>query len=141
MPKFSQTSLARLQTCDKRLQELAHQVIKVIDFTVIEGHRNEKDQNAAYARGATKLKWPHGKHNAFPSKAIDVAPVYYDGVMRIDWDDLIAFGRLAGAFQMAAAMKGYKLRFGLDWDGDFRSVNRDPSEGFLDAPHIELVDE
>jgi len=141
MPKFSQTSLERLATCDLRLQEIAHQVITVIDFTVIEGHRGEAAQNEAFRTGKSKLRWPHGKHNAMPSKALDIAPVYYNtGKAQIDWNDLVAFGRLMGAFQMVAAIKGYRLRFGLDWDGDFRSVNRDPGESFLDAPHVEIVD-
>lgn len=141
MPRFSLTSKQRLETCDRRLQLILHDAIEIVDFTVIEGHRNEADQNKAFAEGRSKLRWPHGNHNAMPSRAVDVAPVYYDaGKMKIDWDDLIAFGRVMGVVQACAHRRGIRLRFGLDWDGDFRSVNRDPSESFLDAPHIELVD-
>lgn len=139
MPKLSVASLEKLNTCHPELIALAHTVIEVIDFTVIQGHRGQAEQDRAFAEGKSKLKWPNGNHNALPSRAMDVAPVYYDGKAQIDWNDLIAFGRLMGAFQLAAHRRGVRLRFGLDWDGDFRSVNRDPTETFLDAPHIELL--
>ncbi len=138
MPTFSVTSKQRLETCDPRLQELLNEAIKHIDFIVLEGHRGEEAQNEAFRAKKSKLRWPNGKHNALPSKAVDIAPYFPD--VKIDWEDLIAFGRLMGFIQCLAIQRGIKLRFGLDWDGDFRSVNRDPNESFLDAPHIELVD-
>ena len=138
MPSFSQSSLVRLGTVDYRLQEISHTVIQFIDFTVIQGHRGKEEQDKAFAEGKSKLKWPNGNHNAYPSKAIDIAPWLPE--VKIDWNDLVAFGRLMGAFQAVAHAKGYKLRFGLDWDGDFRTVNRDPNESFLDAPHVEILD-
>jgi len=140
MPRFGLTSKQRLETCDRRLQLVLHDAIEIVDFTIIQGHRNEADQNKAFAEGKSKLKWPHGNHNALPSRAVDAAPVYYDGKMKIDWNDLIAFGRIMGVVQACAHRRGVRLRFGLDWDGYFRSVDRDPSESFLDASHIELVD-
>ena len=140
MPRFGNASIARLNTCDARLQLIAMDAIQVVDHTIVQGHRNKADQNKAFVEGTTQLRWPHGNHNAVPSRAIDVAPVYYEIGMKIDWNDLIAFGRLAGVYQACAHRRGVKLRFGLDWDGDFRSVGRDPGENFLDAPHIELVD-
>lgn len=140
MATFSKASLARLETCDHRLVLLAKDVIAIQDHTILQGHRNKEDQDRAFAEGKSKLKWPHGNHNAFPSRAIDVAPIYFEAGMKIDWEDVIAFGRIAGMYQACAHRRGIRLRFGLDWDGDFRSVGRDPSERFLDAPHIELVD-
>ncbi len=140
MPRFSATSKKRLETCHPTLQLILQDAIEIVDFTIIEGHRDKAGQDAAYAAKTTQLKWPNGKHNKLPSDAVDVAPVYFDlGTMKIDWNDLIAFGRIMGVIQACAHRRGVKLRFGLDWDGDFRSVNRDPSESFLDAPHIELV--
>lgn len=138
MPKLSQTSLDRLAGCDPRLQLICKEAIEIVDFTVLEGHRGEAAQNAAVASGNSKLPWPKGKHNAFPSKAVDIAPWLPE--VKIDWNDLVAFGRLMGIIQAIAHRHGIKLRFGLDWDGDFRSVNRDPNESFMDAPHVELVD-
>lgn len=141
MPSFSATSLQRLATCDPRLGDILKSAISVVDFTVIVGHRNKEDQDKAFAEGKSQKRWPNGNHNSFPSRAVDIAPIYYDaGKGQIDWNDRIAFGRLMGVVQAIAHMKGIRLRFGLDWDGDFRSVDRDPTEDFLDAPHIELVD-
>ena len=138
MPAFSVTSKQRLETCDPRLQDLLNEAIKHIDFMVLEGHRGEAAQNEAFRSGKSQKRWPDGNHNALPSKAVDIAPYFPE--VKIDWGDLIAFGRLMGFIQCLAIQRGIKLRFGLDWDGDFRSVNRDPNESFLDAPHIELVD-
>lgn len=138
MPQFSKTSLERLATCDPRLQLICNEAIQIVDFVVLEGHRGEAAQNAAVAAGNSKLPWPQGKHNKLPSKAIDIAPWLPE--VKIDWNDLVAFGRLMGVIQAIAHRHGIKLRFGLDWDGDFRSVNRDPNESFMDAPHVELVD-
>lgn len=138
MPTFSETSRQRLATCDPRLQELLNEAIKHIDFVVMVGHRNQADQDEAFRTGKSQKKWPDGNHNALPSRAVDIAPWFPDA--KLDWGDLIAFGRLMGFIQCLATERGIKLRFGLDWDGDFRSVNRDPDEHFLDAPHVELVD-
>ncbi len=138
MPAFGANSKARLATCDQRLQDVLNEAILIVDFTVMEGHRGKEKQNEAVASGNSKLPWPQGKHNSLPSRAVDVAP-WLPGYPNIDWDDLIAFGRLMGVIQAIAFRRGVKLRFGLDWDGDFRSVNRDADETFQDAPHIELV--
>lgn len=138
MPTFSQISRERLLTCDPRLQILLYEAIEHIDFVVLEGHRGEAAQNEAVRKGTSKKPWPTGNHNSIPSRAVDIAP--YLPEVKVDWKDLIAFGRLMGFIHALAAKRGIKLRFGLDWDGDFRSVDRDPDEDFLDAPHIELVD-
>jgi peptidoglycan L-alanyl-D-glutamate endopeptidase CwlK len=138
MPTFSKQSLGKLATCDQRLQDILNEAIKIVDITVIQGFRNKFDQDAAVASGHSKVNWPNGRHNSLPSRAVDIAP-YHMGV-GIDWSDLIAFGRMMGVVQAIAHAKGVRLRFGLDWDGDFRSVGPDPDESFLDAPHVELVD-
>ncbi len=139
MPSFSNNSKVKLSTCDPRLQEILYEAIEIVDFTIMEGHRGEAAQNKAFAEKKSKLKWPNGNHNKRPSTAVDIAP-WLPGWPNIDWDDLIAFGRLMGIVQAIAFRKGIKLRFGLDWDGDFRSVNRDATETFLDAPHVEVLD-
>lgn len=131
---------AKLESVDPALRDLVVEVAAIVPLVVLEGHRGQEAQEKAFAEGKTKLHWPNGKHNAMPSRAVDLAPVYMDGgAAKIDWEDLIAFGRIMGAMQSLGFQQGMKLRFGLDWDGDFRSVNRDPSESFLDAPHVELL--
>lgn len=140
MPAFSTISKQRLATCDPRLQDLLEEAIKHIDFVVLEGHRGKEAQDEAVRKGTSKKPWPTGNHNKYPSRAVDIAPYFPDVAGKIDWGDLVAFGRLMGFIQCLAIQRGIKLRFGLDWDGDFRSANRDPNESFFDAPHIELVD-
>jgi peptidoglycan L-alanyl-D-glutamate endopeptidase CwlK len=138
MPSFSETSKQRLATCDSRLQLICNEAIEIVDFVVLEGHRGKEAQNKAFETGASKKRWPDGNHNALPSRAIDIAPFLPE--VKIDWKDLVAFGRLMGIVHASAHKHGIKLRFGLDWDGDFRTTAiNDPNEHFLDAPHVELV--
>lgn len=112
MPSFSQKSLDRLGTCDARLQRLFMEVIKGFDCTVLEGHRGQEAQDAAFASGHSKLKYPNGKHNAMPSKAVDVAP------FPVDWTDTKRFYYFAGFVLGTAKSMGIKVRFGGDWNGD-----------------------
>ena len=138
MPEFSEISKQRLSTCDQRLQDIFNEAIKFVDFIVIVGHRGQADQEAAFAAGKSQKHWPDGNHNASPSRAVDIAPYVPD--VQIDWHDVPAFGRLMGYIERIADEKGIKLRFGIDWNGDWRTVGFDPKEHFLDAPHVELID-
>jgi hypothetical protein len=129
MPSFSPTSLERLATCDQRLQDLFHEVIKTWDCTVLEGHRDEAAQEQAFKDGKSKLHYPDGKHNATPSMAVDVAPY------PIDWNDAQRFIYFAGFVVGVARAMGFQVRWGGDWNG-----NRDPQdESFRDLPHFELL--
>lgn len=133
-------SLSRLQSVHPTLGLVVIEAEKIVPLIVIEGHRGKEAQDKAFAEKKSKLQWPNGKHNALPSLAVDLAPFYMEGSTRaIDWGDLIAFGRIMGCIQTIAHQMRVQLRFGLDWDGDFRSAGRDPGETFLDAPHVEIV--
>lgn len=132
MPTFGSASEAQLATCDPRLQRLAREAIKYFDFTVVEGHRGEAAQEAAFAKGLTQLHYPHGNHNAIPSRAMDCAPY------PIDWSDkttaLARFACMGGVLLVCAKQLGIRIRFGWDWNR-----NLDPrDESFLDWPHVEL---
>lgn len=130
MYKFGKKSKERLLTCDPRLQEILNEAIKIVDFSVICGHRTEEEQNRVFRERKSQLKWPQSKHNTYPSLAVDVAPY------PIDWNDEVRFAHLIGILRGIAMMKGYELRVGIDWDKD--GEIRDHS--FLDFPHIEIVD-
>lgn len=130
MAKFGGQSLAHLRTLDGRLQSILNEVIKHYDFSILCGHRGQKEQDKAYATGHSKVRWPNSKHNTLPSKAVDIAPY------PIDWSDEVRFARLMGHVERVAYEQGYKVRLGLDFSGDGRSVD----ERFLDFPHVELVD-
>ncbi len=130
MPHFSKKSKAKMATCDPRLQEIFNEAIKIVDFMILEGHREEDRQNELYEAGKSKVKYPYGKHNKRPSKAGDAAP------WPIDWEDRERFYFLAGVIIAIGAMKGIKIRYGGDWDGD-----RDFKDNqFDDLVHFEIID-
>ncbi len=85
MPKFSQESFSKLSTCHLDLQVLFFEVIRTFDCKILEGYRNEKDQETAFAAGNTQLHWPDGKHNKQPSFAVDVSPY------PVDWNNTKRF--------------------------------------------------
>ena len=138
MSKITGTSLKRLQTCDNRLQIIIHDVSDIMDLSVLCGERSKEEQNKAYAEGKSKLQWPDSKHNIKPgqdkAKAVDVIPYFLQGKEHYDWEDELAFARLAGVIMAVAHRHGVKIRWGGDWDRDGRSAD----ERFLDLPHFEL---
>ena len=81
MPRFGKRSKERLATCDERLQKLFNEVINYVDCSVLEGHRSSARQNKLYEEGKTKVRYPKGRHNHKPSRAVDVVPY------PIDWND------------------------------------------------------
>ena len=132
MASFSSRSREALATCDPRLQRIAEKAIEMVDFTVLEGHRGQEAQDAAYAKGLSKVRWPRGNHNKLPSRAFDFAP------FPIDWSNkataLARFAFVAGVMHRIAHELGIRIRFGWDWNR-----NLDPrDETFLDWPHVEL---
>ena len=130
MPSLSPVSVARLATCDPRLRALVEAVAEAIPCAVLEGHRDKEAQDAAFAAGRTKVKWPHGKHNQLPSLAVDAAP------LPIDWHDRERFTLFAGFVLGMAKAQGLALRWGGDWNRDYQlKDNR-----FDDLVHFELVD-
>jgi hypothetical protein len=128
MPNFGKQSTANLGTCHPDLQRLMNEVIKHVDCSITCGHRGQVDQDKAFAAGNSKLKWPHGEHNATPSNAVDVAPY------PLNWNDTEAFTLLSGVIYGVACMLGIKIRLGADWNGDFKMLDH----SFKDRPHVEL---
>ena len=128
MPRFGGTSKRRLDTCEKDLQLLFNEVIKEFDCSIICGHRGEKAQNEAFERGNSKAKYPKGRHNANPSRAVDVAPY------PIDWTDRDRFHYFAGYVMGLASQMGIDLIWGGDWDGDTDLKDN----AFDDLVHFEL---
>lgn len=130
MPQFSKLSEQRLSTCDARLQAILREAIKYTDFTVLAGHRSQEEQDDAVRQGKSKLRWPLSKHNAVPSKAVDVAPY------PVDWKDTARFARLFGLIECIAQQQSVSIRWGGDFNGDGRTAD----EKFIDMPHVELVE-
>lgn len=121
MPRFSKSSLSKIQTCSLDLQEIVNEAIKITDFTVLCGHRNQEEQEKAFKSGYSKARWGQSLHNSLPSRAIDIAPY------PIDWNDKERFKQLAEVIKQIAFEKGINIR----WGGDFKS--------FVDMPHFELA--
>tara|TARA_Y100001963_G_scaffold57378_1_gene80296 strand:+ start:6566 stop:6973 length:408 start_codon:yes stop_codon:yes gene_type:complete len=128
MPKFGKRSRERLATCDKRLQDIFNEVIQFVDCSILEGHREEERQNALFDEGKTLVKYPDGRHNSNPSRAVDVTPY------PVDWEDRERQTLFAGFVLGLARSKGIKLRWGGDWDQDFQVMDN----RFDDFPHFEL---
>lgn len=109
---LSLKSKSRLATCTYDLVNIVELAIKIspIDFSVIWGYRNEKDQNEAYELGHSKVKYPNSDHNILPSNAVDIAPY------PIDWEDEIGFALIAGAMFVSARILKKELKWGGKWE-------------------------
>ena len=138
MPAFGQSSLERLETCDPRLQDVMHEVIKIYDVTILEGKRSWKRQRELLHQGKSKVQPGESKHTSptegdvdWLSLAVDVAPY------PIDWQDSKRFVYLAGIVMGIASGLGYTIRWGGNWDMDQVIID---DQSFDDLPHFELVE-
>jgi peptidoglycan LD-endopeptidase CwlK len=135
MPKFGPISLSKLQTCHLDLQVIFFEVIQNFDCTILEGHRNQEDQDKAFAAGKSQLKYPNGNHNALPSKAVDVAPY------PVDFNDIKEFNYFAG-YVMGVAKKlkdEGKIYHSIRWGGDWNRRNEVKENHFNDLCHFEIL--
>jgi hypothetical protein len=131
MPRYSNRSAIKLAECDERIQKVFNTVIETVDNTILVGHRNESDQEEMYETGRSQVQWPNSMHNSLPSKAVDVAPY------PIDWNDRERFTLFAGYVLGVAENMGIKLRWGGDWDRDFKTSDN----SFDDLVHFELLND
>jgi peptidoglycan L-alanyl-D-glutamate endopeptidase CwlK len=127
MPRFSKRSLIQLESCHIVLQRLLKRVIERTDFTVLQGHRGQEAQDAAYAEGKSKLKFPYSRHNTSPSMAVDVAPY------PIDFKDIDRFKELAAVVkeEWSLMSESERMRYRLEHGGDWLT--------FADWPHWQIV--
>lgn len=127
MPKFSEKSKNKLSTCDERLIEILDEVIKEYDCTILEGHRSIERQAELYASGRSRVKL--GKHNAYPSLAVDVAPY------PVDWENRERFISFGSFLKGVAHSKGIEIRWGADWNSNWNFED----QHFDDLVHFELI--
>lgn len=135
MPTFGAESTKQLATCHIDLQVVMNEAIKYFDFTVLEGHRGQAAQEAAFAAGNSKLHYPNGKHNSLPSLAVDIAPY------PTNWKDTERFVYFAGFIMGVSKMllaQG-KITHTVKWGGDWNSNTQVKDESFRDYGHFELV--
>lgn len=117
---LSAISLSRLATCHPDLIKLVTEVSRRTGIMVLCGHRNEAEQNKAFADKKSRLKWPSSRHNSWPSEAVDITPA------KLDWNDIASFKRLAKVVKDAALDLDILVEHGGDW-------------AMRDFPHWELV--
>jgi peptidoglycan L-alanyl-D-glutamate endopeptidase CwlK len=122
------SSKYKLQSVDTRLAKIVEAANAVMPLAVIEGHRGQLAQDADFAAGLSKNKWPTGRHNAFPSFAVDIAPV------PIDWKNIERFKQLGQVMKNVARQLGVTIRWGADWNRN--NVIGEPGEN--DYVHFEI---
>jgi len=87
------------------------------------GYRGEQEQNDAFMRGNSKLKYPMSKHNKLPSEAIDLIP------LPVDWNDLDHFKTFCTLVIQCANELGLNVvSFGLKYKWDYPHFQLENSE-------------
>lgn len=104
---------------------------EVADISILCGHRGEAAQEEAYATGRSKVRWPNGKHNSLPSKAVDFQPYPVPESREKLWASL---AYIAGRAIEIGKRKGLKVRWGGDWNGDGDLTD----QKFDDLYHLEV---
>lgn len=134
--RFGKRSEYHLRTVHPDLQRVIRRALTLshCDFGVLDGFRDEEKQNAYFdARPQrSKVRWPDGRHNSYPSEAADLGP-WIEG--DVPWNDSRYWYMLAGAMHAAAKIEGVAIRWGGDWDGDGDLSD----QRFNDLGHFELA--
>lgn len=119
-------SSEKLKECHSDIQKLMRRVDEIYPIQVICGHRNEADQNKAFADKKSKLKFPESKHNKKPSLAVDVVPDPDRNPKTISWVDITQYEIMCLAIEAAADELDIEIKLGRDFS-------------FKDYPHCELA--
>ena len=116
MRTWGKRSLEVYATLDPRLQRVLDRVLQeAADISLICGFRDKHAQDIAVAAGVSKVKWPDGKHNKWPSLAVDLRPYPMPKRKEVLW---AALGYIAGRMIQIGIEEGVGLRWGGEWDRD-----------------------
>ena len=119
--KLSRKSQERLETCDERLITIVNDVCKVMDVTVLCGHRGKEEQEEAFKEGKSHAHFGQSYHNASPALAVDIAPY------PINWDVKDPRWEIMCNLVLYIANRyGIKVKLGRDFTN------------LKDYPHIEI---
>jgi peptidoglycan L-alanyl-D-glutamate endopeptidase CwlK len=139
MPKLSEKSLKLLQDAHADLRRLFIEAINYVDFTVVCVHRGKKEQDEAYAKGHSKVKYPNSKHNKLPSLAVDIQPYPISKNKTKNYGQFYYLGGfitvLAEWLYKEGKIKN-KIRWGGDWNKNFDVTDNN----FNDLYHYEIIE-
>ena len=122
MPSYSKKSAENLNTCHADLIRLFITVILYYNCSILCGFRGEKEQNEAFDKGRSKLRFPNSAHNRYPSRAVDAIFWPFN---EHSWDDREKFMEFRGFVYGVASQLGISLKKTIQWD----------------LPHFELKDD
>ena len=132
MRKWGSRSLAVREQLTSNLQWVMDTLLEEVgDISLVCGHRNEQEQNALYPK-YSKVKWPNGKHNSMPSRAVDFQPYPYPAKKEVLWASLAYY---AGRAIEIGQRRDIKLRWGGDWNGNGDMTDTE----FYDLFHLEEI--
>jgi len=137
MPAFTSYRSVRVRSeLHRECVVVVDEAIKHIDFSLIDGARTTAQQQTHFANGTSTLDGvvKKSKHQVYPGKELSDAWDFIPAPFTT-WDDRPIFTAYAHFFIGIGYAKGIELRWGGDWDSDFRW--RDQS--FHDLPHMERV--
>lgn len=141
MPSFGNKSMTNLLTCERDLQTVLHEAIKIVDFSVVFGHRSPELQYSLWEKGrngrgevtnvSEVVTYRDGykkksNHNYEPSRAVDIIP--YPG----GWKDKEGFHYIAGVIASISRrlLKEGRITKPIKWGGHWKTL--------IDLPHYEI---
>ena len=144
MASLGNTSMTRLNSCERDIQTILLEAIKIYDFSVTFGHRSPETQFELFKKGRKEVRgvWQiddkdkivtykdgyekQSRHNSDPSKAVDIVPY------PIDWHDINRFHQLNGVILAVQdrLLRDGKITKTLTWGGNWKS--------FIDYPHYQI---
>ncbi len=129
---WGRRSLEMRDSLMPELKALADDVLQAVPFDIAltDGHRGQEAQEAAFASGASKVRWPDSKHNRLPSYAMHLDPY------PINYAQPCVYYVLAGIVLSTAKLHHLPIRWGGRWNGDYLDL---AGEKFKDLAHWEMA--
>ena len=132
MHTFSIQSEKKLARVHPYLEDIAREMLKYIDISVVYGDRTIEEQARLVKTGFSKtMNSMHLIQNDGYAHAIDICPY------PIDWNNKKRFYWMAGMMEVIAKdllPVGWYLRWGGNWDGDEDLDD----QTFMDLAHFEI---
>ena len=158
---YGQRSKSFIETLQPPLQKVLYRAIEIIDITILCGRRDKGEQDSAFERKVSGVRWPDSAHNVLvpTDKAwgFDAMP-YTPGVPGgVDWrtdkemfaalkagnmrealeilENIKRIKMVSGLILGIAYEQGIRLVNGSDWDGDLNFMEHT----LKDSPHYQPI--